>query len=68
MKVSVAAPSMKRPHEPWKESEELGLDELGGISGGIMPPGFVSDPRFRRDIKRLVKECDQSGIRGKLKE
>ena len=59
---------MTSPHEAREESEELGLDELGGISGGIMPPGFVSDPRFRRDIKRLVNECDQSGIRGKLKE
>jgi len=59
---------MTSPHQVREESEELGLDELGGISGGIMPPGFVSDPRFRRDIKRLVKECDQSGLRGKLKE
>ena len=59
---------MTSPHEAREENEELGLDELGGISGGIMPPGFVSDPRFRRDIKRLVKECDQSGIRGKLRE
>ena len=32
-----------------------------------MPPGFVSDPLFRRDIKRLVKECDDSGVRGKRK-
>ena len=59
---------MASPHEAREQNEELGLDELSGISGGIVPAGFVSDPRFRRDIKRLVKECDKSGIRGKLKE
>ena len=58
---------MKRPHGVSEEGEELGLDELSDISGGVMPPGFVSDPLFRRDIKRLVKECDDSGVRGKRK-
>ena len=56
-----------RFHEMPDESDELSLDELSGVAGGVMPAGFVSDPLFRDDIMRLVKECEDSGVRGSSK-
>ena len=55
---------MMHSHETPEDSEELSLDELSGVAGGVMPAGFVSDPLFRDDILRLVKECEDSGGRG----
>ena len=56
-----------RSHDSADHSEELSLDELSGVAGGAMPAGFVNDPLFRNDIMRLVKECEDSGIRGSSK-